>query len=339
MEGERRVDVGGPYFEDLEPGQVYDAPALTLTSGHAAIHQAIAGDRLALPLDAALCREVTGSERALVHPNLVCDVAIGQSTVPTQRVLGNLFYRGLILLRPVFIGDTLRTRTEVVALKQNRPRSDGSASGLAALRIQTENQHAEPVLDFFRAPMIPLRDPGLATGHEDRFEGIPSELDMERVRGSVPADWRYESLRARVPQHYADPQPGTVFAVEARDTVTAAPELSRLTLNVAMTHRDAAAGAHGRRRVYGGLTISIAAAAVAAALPGLATIVAWRSCEHSAPVFEGDRLSTEVKLVAKIPQGQAGAALADLRATVHADRGTGEPAELVLDWAFLGVLA
>ena len=34
------------------------------------------------------------------------------------------------------------------------------------------------------------------------------------------------------------------------------------------------------------------------ALPALATIVAWRSCEHSAPVFEGDILSTEVAMVA-----------------------------------------
>ena len=77
------------------------------------------------------------SERPLAHPNLVCDVAIGQSTGPTQRVLGNLFYRGLVLLRPVFIGDTLRTRTEVVGLKQNRPRPDGTATGLVALRIRT----------------------------------------------------------------------------------------------------------------------------------------------------------------------------------------------------------
>lgn len=339
MKGERRVDVGGPHFEDLEPGQVYDAPALTLTAGHAAIHQAITGDRLALPLDATLSHQVTGQEQPLVHPNLVCDVAIGQSTVPTQRVLGNLFYRGLVLLRPVFVGDTLRTRTEVVALKQNRRRSDGTASGLAALRIQTENQRGEPVLDFFRCPMIPLRDPGLTTGHEDRFEGIPSELDMERVGAAVPADWRYELLRARVPEAEAEPRPGTVFAVEGRDSVSAAPELVRLTLNVAMTHRDAAGGAHGKRLVYGGQTISIAAAAVATALPSLATIVAWRSCEHSAPVFEGDMLSTEVELVTKIPRDRAGAALADLRAIVHADRGTGEPAEQVLDWAFLGVLA
>jgi len=208
MGDERRVKVGGPYFEDLDPGQVFDAPGLTLTSGHAALHQAVTGDRLLLPLDAPLSREVTGADEALVHPNLVCDVAIGQSTVPTQRVLGNLFYRELVLLRQVLRGDTLRTRTEVVGMKQNRPRSDGTASGLVALRIRTQNQRGEPVLDFFRCPMIPLRDPDLATGHADRFEEIPEELDMERVRSAVPGEWRYDLLRERLADGERDPEPG-----------------------------------------------------------------------------------------------------------------------------------
>ena len=186
MKEGRRVTVGGPYFEDLERGQVFDAPGLTLTWGHAAIHQAIAGDRLLLPLDAPLSRAVTGSEDALVHPNLVCDVAIGQSTVPTQRVLGNLFYRGLVLLRPVFRGDTLRTRTEIVALKQNQARADGSASGLAVLRIQTDNQRGEPVLDFYRCPMIPLRDPSVATGHADGFDEISKRARPRAGSGGGP---------------------------------------------------------------------------------------------------------------------------------------------------------
>jgi acyl dehydratase len=112
-----------------------------------------------------------------------------------------------------------------------------------------------------------------------------------------------------------------------------------MTLNLAMTHRDPAAGAHGRRLVYGGLTISVAAAAAATTLPGLATIVAWRSCEHSAPVFEGDVLSVELELSEREALDGADATLADLRAIVHADRGAGEPPEQVLDWRFLGVLA
>lgn len=338
MKAAFRIAVGGPYFEDLEHGEVFEAPGLTLTWGHAAIHQAACGDRMHLPLDAPLSREVTGSEAALVHPNLVCDVAIGHSTVPTQRVLGNLFYRGLVLMRQVFLGDTLRTRTEVVALKQNRTRPDGGASGLAVLRIQTENQRGEKVLDFYRCPMIPLRDSTVATGHQDGFDEVSKELDAARVNEAVPS-WNYGALRERMDEPEASVEVGAVYEIESRDTVTCSPELARLTLNVAMTHRDAGAGAHGRRLVYGGQTISVAAAQATRALPSLATIVAWHSCEHSAPVFEGDILSTELEVLSITPLEAKDATLADLRAIVHADRGDGEPPEQVLDWAFAGVLA
>ena len=111
---------GGPYFDDLVVGQVFDwAPSMTLTAGAAAVHQSIIGDRLRLALDADLAMAVTGATAALAHPVLVCDVAIGQSTLATQWVKANLFYRGLAFHRFPVIGDTLFTRTEVVGLKQN----------------------------------------------------------------------------------------------------------------------------------------------------------------------------------------------------------------------------
>jgi 2-methylfumaryl-CoA hydratase len=317
-----------------------DAPALTLTSGHAALHQALTGDRLRLALDAELSRAVTGDPRQLAHPNLVCDVAIGQSTGPTQRVLGNLFYRGLVLLSPVFLGDTLRTHTRVVALKQNRVREGRPAAGLVVLQIHTENQRGEPVLDFWRCPMIPLRVPTSETGHDQSFADIPEDLDPDRVRLAVPSGWHLQELRNRVGgEHFADVTEGTVWEIEGRDTVTGAPELVRLTLNLAAAHSDAGATPHGKRLVYGGHTISIAASHATRALPNLATIVAWHGCDHLGPVFEGDVLRTELTLESKNALEQGG--LLDLRALVWADRDDGgrHVEEPVLDWRFVGVMA
>lgn len=338
-----RVLVGGPHFEDFEVGQVFDdAPALTLTSGHAALHQALIGDRLRLALDADLCRLVTDSKRLLAHPNLVCDVAIGQSTGPTQRVLGNLFYRGLVLFRPVFIGDTLTTRTEVVALKQNRPRPGRPATGLIVLRITTENQHGVPVLDFWRCPMLPLRDPDGETGHADDPDQIPRELDPERVRDAVPIGWRLQELRDRAGgEHFEALRDGDHWDIEGRQTVTGAPELVRLTLNLAAAHSDAGSTTHGRRLVYGGQTISIAAAHAVQALPKLATVIAWHGCDHLGPVFEEDVLRTELSLESKEALENGG--LVNLRALVWAERDdarTGERIEFqVLDWRFVALMA
>jgi acyl dehydratase len=330
-----RVLVGGPWFEDFERGQIFDdAPGLTLTAGHAAMHQALVGDRLRLALDGALCREVTGRDGLLAHPNLVCDVAIGQSTGASQRVRGNLFYRGLVLARPVFVGETIRTRTEIVGLKENRRRPGAPSTGLVAMRIRTTDQHGEPVLDFWRCPMIPLRDPDVDTGHADDFAAIPQVLDAAKVRTAVPSDWRLDRLRAAVPgPHHSELASGQTFVVQAGETVTGAPELARLTLNVATAHTDATGSAYGRRLVYGGHTISIAAAHATRAIPAIATIVAWRGCEHLGPVFEGDVLRTELRVEGTAAGGQAG-----LRALVSAVRSEEEPAP-VLDWSFVAVVA
>jgi acyl dehydratase len=327
--------VGGPWFEEFERGQVFDdAPGLTLTAGHAALHQAVVGDRLRLALDAALCREVTGHDGPLVHPNLVCDVAIGQSTGPSQRVHGNLFYRGLVLARPVFVGETLRTRTEIVGLKQNRRRPGAPATGLVVMRVRTTDKDGEPVLDFWRCPMIPLRDPDAETGHIDDFAEIPQELDQAKIGAACPTGWRLDRLRAAVPGPYhGELEPGRTFVVEAGETVTGAPELARLTLNVATAHTDATRSAHGRRLVYGGHTISVAAAHATRAIPAIATIVAWSSCEHVAPVFEGDVLRTELCVQDLSPGG-----VVELRAVVRSVRPGAEPMP-VLDWCFLAVVA
>jgi 2-methylfumaryl-CoA hydratase len=343
------VSVDSPYFEDLAVGRVFDdAPAVTLTSGHAAFHAALFGDRLRLPLSEPLCQAVTGSHRALAHPNLVCNVAIGQTTTPTQRVRGNLFYRGLVLQRPVFIGDTLTTSTEVVARRRNRTKPGRDATGIAVLQVHVENQHGETVLHFWRCPMLPCRDPADERGaavrsSDDSFDAIPAELDMDAVHAAVTDDWRLDVFRKAAPgPHFEDIESGTRYVIEAADTVTSAPELARQTLNLAQAHTDASASPYGRRLVYGGHTISMASAQLSRALPNLVTLIAWRSCDHRAPVFEGDRLQTELKVVAT-HELRSGGGLVDLHVLVSAERGSDavEPGkrERVLDWRLLALMA
>ena len=145
----------GPWFDELRSGQVFDsAPAVTLTSGGAALHQAIVGDRLPLATDHELGRRL-GGRGPLAHPAYVWDTSIGQSTQATHFVRANLFYRGLVFRRLPALGDTLSTTTTVVGLKQNTPREGKPLTGLAALRITTVDQDGAPVLDFHRCAMLP----------------------------------------------------------------------------------------------------------------------------------------------------------------------------------------
>ena len=195
-------------------------------------------------------------------------------------------------------------------------------------------RQGEPLLDYWRCPMIPLRDPDAETGHADDLAEIPEELDPVELNGAVPSGWQLGRLRSAVPgPHLAELEPGQTFVVQAGETVTGAPELARLTLNVAAAHTDATGSAHGRRLVYGGHTISIAAAHATRALPAIATIVAWRRCDHLGPVFEGDVLRTSLMVESCLPSG-----LVELRALLHAER-PGEDPVPVLDWNFIAVLA
>lgn len=334
MPDDSRCVVGGPWFDELAHGQVFDdAPPVTITSGHAAMYQAITGDRLRLCLDHPLARAVTGRAEAYAHPLLVCHLVIGQTTFVTQRVIGNLFYRGLVMRRPVHIGDTLTTVSEVVALKQNRSRP----SGLVGLRVRAVNQDGEAVLDYHRCPMLPMRDPEAATGWADDLDAVGSEIDLDDLGGGVPPAWRLEAFRDVVrTEGWKRLTPGTTYHVEARDTVTSAPELARLTLNMAATHTDATVGPFGERLVYGGHTISVAGAQILRALPDLVTILAWRSCDHTGPVFEGDLLQTDVTVSGVHPCGSH--ALVDLHAVTYAQRPDGSSAQ-VLDWRSVGVMA
>jgi acyl dehydratase len=329
-------ETGGPYFEELRIGELFDAaPGLTLTEGYSALHAAIVGDRMRLPLDRPLSTVVTGAPSVVAHPGLVCDVAIGQSTLATQRVIANLFYRGLVLRRAPVIGDTLRTTTEVVALRENRRRPDRLPTGLAVLRIRTSDQEGRRVLDFWRCAMLPLRDLALTSGHHDDLGAISSELDRDALRGAA-AGWRLDKFRAAVPgEHAADLRAGSRWRIEGGDVVSAAPELARLTLNIAMAHHDPAA-AGGRRLVYGGHTIGIAGAQLCRALPNLVMVVAWHGCDHLSPVFEGDVLRSEISLGALDPL-ESGGALLHLRSRVTADRDD-ERVE-VLDWRPVALMA
>jgi len=332
------TEVAGPYFDDLRVGDRFDdAPGLTLTSGHAALHQAILGDRLRFPLDAGLCARALGAAAPLAHPGLVWDVAIGQSTLATGRVIANLFYRGLVLHRTPLIGDTLRTKVEVVALRRNRPRPDRAPTGLAVLRVATTDQEARRVLDFHRCAMLPVREPAPEDGPADELDRFDAELDPVALRSSI-GGWNLGALGGLGGSpRFRDLLPGQTWRLAAGDAVTSAPELARLTLNIAHAHHDSAANPTGRRLVYGGHTIGIAAAQLTRALPSLLTIVAWHSCDHLGPVFEGDTLASEVELERTEPLPDGGGLL-HLRSRVRSRRTSGEEAD-VLDWRLVAVMA
>ena len=325
------MNAEGPYFEELEPGQVFDgAPSVTLSDGLAAVHQSIVGDRLRLPLDHGLSAAVTG-RAGLAHPALVWDIAIGQSTVVTHHVKANLFYRGLVFRRMPHLGDTLTTTTTVEGLRQNRRRPDRDSTGLVALRIRTVDQHGRDVLDFWRCAMLPLRM-DRDTGRADDLDGIGADADLNW--NAVVRDWDVAALAGGGTRGPV-PEAGQRVEVIGGDVVDAAPQLARITLNIARVHHDADA-AGGRRLVYGGHTIGIALSQASRAFPNLATVVGWHGCDHVGPVHEGDTLRSVITVEGVVPL-DTGGRLVHLRSQVFAGGQTVNHERPVLDWRYVAL--
>lgn len=312
----------GPYYDDLSPGLIFEPPpAVTLHGGLGAVYQAITGEGLRLVLDRRLSLAVTGRTEPLVSPGLVMALSTGASTVATRRVVANLFYRNVRLHRPVFEGETLETTTRVIAMADASAKPGRAPRGKVLLGIVT-TADGETVLDYQRCPLIPLRGTELP-GHRDELGGADDELDLGGYRAFVPQGWELEPLGAK--QDWAL---GETRDDQLRDVVDGATAMVRLTHNLAGVHRDAEVSPYARRLVYGGHTVALAQASLTRVLAGLATIVGWHSCDHTAAVFEGDLLSFRHTLVAAESIGAG--LLRAVRVEVTANRD--DEALVVLDW-------
>ena len=110
----------GNFFEDFTVGQVIDhATPRTITEGDRALYGAIYPTRFAVPSSAASPRPV-GLAPHPVEELVGFHVAFGK-TVPdvSLNAVANLGYAECRFHLPVVPGDTLRTRSEVIGLKEN----------------------------------------------------------------------------------------------------------------------------------------------------------------------------------------------------------------------------
>ncbi len=327
--------VGGPWYDDIAVGDRFDgAPGVTLTDGLAAAHRAIVGGRFHLASDADLSRKVTG--KALASAAIVWDTAIGQSTLVTGRAIANLFYRGLVLRSLPAIGDTLRTSTRIIGKRAAGQRADRSPRGLVVMHIVTTDQRGETVLDFHRCAMIAARANADSVAGEGELEPPALALEAATFQPAI-RNWNLGAFRAAVPgPHFVGVKTGAKWRVDSGDVVSSAPELARLTHNLAGVHHDAGA-AEGQRLVYGGHTIGLAATQVTRALPALVTILGWASCDHTGPVREGDTLFSQIEVERTEALREGG--LVHLRVIVEA-RAPGAPTgRPVLDWRLVGLMA
>ena len=80
---------------------------------------------------------------------LMVGVSVGDTTLGT--LVANLGYDKVTMPKPVFIGDTLRMETEVMALRESKSRPD---AGIVTFRHRAFNQRGEMVCEALRTALV-----------------------------------------------------------------------------------------------------------------------------------------------------------------------------------------
>lgn len=271
----------GPYYDDLHVGYVFpQLPPTSITDADNLQYRTITGNEHRLTVDPSLYQKVSGSDGKLAGPGLLLQLSIGQSTSATRKAIANLFYRGVLVQRPVEVGERIETTTTVLGLCDSRPKGDLNR-GKVLLGIETIGDNG-PIANYERCALLPAR--GDAPGHSDDVGSAGSGATPDYA-GAAPSNWDLSSLAE------LDWEVGLSKADIMWDHVDQAAGLARMTFNQAIVHRSSLESAYGKRLVYGGHVIGLAEASLTRLLPGLASIVGWGETNHVGPAFEGDTLS------------------------------------------------
>ncbi|MEN0134547.1 MAG: MaoC family dehydratase [Rhodococcus sp. (in: high G+C Gram-positive bacteria)] len=143
----------GLYFEQFEPGQVFEHEVRrTVTESDNMLFSTMTLNMAPLHLDAEYSKDSLFGQRlvnSLFLHGLVCGISMQDTTFGTT--LGNLGFSETKFPKPTFHGDTIRVRTEIVAVRESKSRDD---SGLVTFHHQGINQRDEVVCDTTRVGLM-----------------------------------------------------------------------------------------------------------------------------------------------------------------------------------------
>jgi 2-methylfumaryl-CoA hydratase len=296
----------GNFFEDFKLGQeIVHATPRTVTVGDVSLFTALYGSRFAVQSSDAFAQAI-GYPTAPIDDMLTFHIVLGK-TVPdiSRNAIANLGYADLRFLKPVYSGDTLASTTEIIGLRENSNRKNGTVY----VRSTGRNQRAEPVLSFLRWVMVNKRDEA-APAPEPHVPELIAEVAPSRLGHALPnlKLGAYDYALAGSAKRWGDYKIGDkIDHVDGQTIEEAEHQLAtRLFQNTARVHFNQHVEAQGRfkrRIVYGGHVISIARALSFNGLANAFHLAAINGGRHVAPSFAGDTIYawSEVTDKAELP--------------------------------------
>jgi len=277
----------GRFFEDYTLGEtIAHAVPRTVSGGERALYHALYPARGALYSSDEFARSC-GLAAAPLDDLIAFHTVFGK-TVPdiSLNAVANLGYAEGRWLLPVYAGDTLRSQSTVIGLKENSNRQ----SGVVYVRTRGLNQRDEVVLDYVRWVMVKKRDHA-AAAPEAVVPDLAKVVDPAQLAVPQGLDFTgYDFALAGEPHRLGDYTVGEVIDHVDGVTVEEAEHMlaTRLWQNTAKVHFDATNRADGKRLIYGGHVISLARALSFNGLANAQMIVALNAGAHANPCFAGD---------------------------------------------------
>ncbi len=314
----------GRFFEDYAIGQmIHHAVPRTVKMGERALYHMLYPARHALYSSDQFAQSC-GLPFSPLDDMVAFHVVFGK-TVPdvSLNAVANLGYAQGRWMTPVWPGDTLRSVSEVIGLKQN---SNGK-TGVVWVRTTGLNQHDETVLEYVRWVMVRKRDVD-APAPETVVPELPKAVAAEDLVVPKGLDFtNYDFTLAGEPHRWGDYDIGEQIDHVDGVTVEEAEHMmaTRLWQNTAKVHFDTSARSDGSRLIYGGHVISMARALSFNGLANAQMVVGLNGGAHANPCLSGDtiRAWSEVLDKAETPAPGVGA----LRLRLVATKG-GDPFQL-----------
>ncbi|MEM6727537.1 MAG: MaoC family dehydratase [Pseudomonadota bacterium] len=274
----------GRFFEDYRVGEVIrHAVPRTIFGGERALYHALYPARHALYSSGEFARDC-GLPASPLDDLGAFHVVFGK-TVPdiSLNAVANLGYAEGRWGVPVYPGDTLRSESEVIGLKQN---SNGK-TGVVWVRTRGLRQDGAEVMSYVRWVMVRKRDveaPAPATVVPDL---APSVDDLRIPDGLDFTSYDFEL--AGEPHRWGDYAVGEIIDHVDGVTIEEAEHMmaTRLWQNTAKVHFDATVRPDGSRLIYGGHVISMARALSFNGLANAQMIVALNAGAHANPCTAG----------------------------------------------------
>jgi 2-methylfumaryl-CoA hydratase len=298
--------VTGNYFEDFKLGQeIVHATPRTVTVGDVSLFTALYGSRFAVQSSDAFAHAI-GYPRSPIDDLLVFHIVIGK-TVPdiSRNAIANLGYAEFRFLAPVYPGDTIASVSEVIGVKENSNKKNGTVY----VRSTGRNQRGQKVLSYARWVMVNKRDVN-APAPTPVVPELASSVDPSTLGAALPKlDLSgYDYALAGLPKRFDDYAKGDkIDHVDGQTIEEAEHQLAtRLFQNTARVHFNQhveGKGRFGRRLVYGGHIISIARSLSFNGLANAFHLAAVNGGRHVAPSFAGDTIYawSEVTDKAELP--------------------------------------